>query len=245
MTQATCDVWWADPAQAHPGLFDLLDERERARHARFRLAADRDRFVVAHALARLVCAQRADCAPEQVRFTLHCRNCELRREPRTDPHGKPRPAGAALGLEISISHSGDRVVLAVTDGVEVGVDVEAVAEERDIDGLASYTLTAEELALWRGLPAARRTPGFFRYWARKEALLKATGDGLSGGLGTVGVTGPDAGARVVSWDAPDAPADVWLTDLDAGADYRAALAALVPGPLDLTIREAAPLLCAC
>ncbi|ASU86281.1 4-phosphopantetheinyl transferase [Nocardiopsis gilva YIM 90087] len=238
----TCEVWWADPAQAHAGLLDLLDDQERARHARFRLAADRDRFVVAHALARLVCAQRAGCAPEDVRFTLHCRNCELRREPRTDPHGKPRPAGPALGLEISISHSGDRVVLAVADGIELGVDVEAVAEGRDIDGLASYTLTGDELAVWRALPAAQRTPGFFRYWARKEALLKATGDGLSGGLGTVGVTGPDDAARLVAWDAPDAPTDVWLTDLDAGTDYRAALAALAPGPIGVTTREAGPLL---
>nr|WP_246422003.1 4'-phosphopantetheinyl transferase superfamily protein [Nocardiopsis mwathae] len=222
----------------------MLDEEERARHARFRLAADRDRYAVAHALARLVCARRAGCAPQEVRFTLHCRNCESRREPRTEPHGKPRPAGPALGLEISISHSGDRVALAVSDGVEVGVDVEAVAPDRDIDRLASYTLTEKELAAWHALPGAERTAGFFRYWARKEALLKATGDGLSAGLGSVGVTGPGDPAGLVAWSAPKAPADVWLTDLDAGADYRAALAVLAPGPVALAMHRAAPLLAA-
>ncbi|MFD0804179.1 4'-phosphopantetheinyl transferase superfamily protein, partial [Streptomonospora algeriensis] len=92
------------------------------------------------------------------------------------------------------------------------------------------------------VPGARRTEGFFGYWARKEALLKATGDGLSAGLGTVGVSSPFEPAAVVEWDSPAAPEHVRLTDLDAGHGYRAALAALCPGPLTTQTCDPAELL---
>ncbi len=237
-----CDVWWAEPALADRGLLELLDDRERERHARFRLAADRDRYAVAHALARLAVAREAGCAPRDVVFGFRCPACERRPDPRPKPHGKPRPEGAARGLEISISHSGGRVVLALTRGVPVGVDVEGVSADRDIDGLIAYALTGSERAALEELPAHERVPGFFGYWARKEALLKATGEGLSGGLAAVAVTSPAAPAAVVSWESPDAPGHVQLTDLDAGPGYRAALAALTPAPVTVVPRDGAALL---
>lgn len=242
----SCSVWWAHPAASAPGLLDLLDASERARHDRFRLQADRDRYRVARALARLVCAERAGCAPEEVSFTLHCRTCADRERPhREEPHGKPRPAGPAGGLEISISHSGDRVVLAVADSVEVGVDVERVAPARDLAGLADYALAPAEFEVWRSLDEAERVPAFFRYWARKEALLKSTGAGLAGGLDSVAVSAPGEAAAVLAWEGPYAPGQVWLADLEAGPDYRAALAALAPGPVEMDVhgpQEAAALL---
>ncbi|MFC4565399.1 4'-phosphopantetheinyl transferase family protein [Nocardiopsis mangrovi] len=242
MTPVNCDVWWAGPGQATGALLGLLDDAERERHARFRVRADRDRYAVAHALARLTVGRAAGCDPRDVAFTLHCRGCERRPDPRPGPHGKPRPAGAAEGLEISISHSGARVVVALARGVQIGVDVEEVTGSRDIDGLAEYALTGPERADLAALPDAGRAAGFFGYWARKEALLKSTGDGLSGGLANVAVNAPDRPARVTAWNLPDAPGHVWLTDLDAGPGYRAALAALTPGPVEVTAHDAAPLL---
>ncbi|WP_133743351.1 4'-phosphopantetheinyl transferase family protein [Actinorugispora endophytica] len=235
-----CDVWWADPALASPALLGLLDEDERARHARFRLAADRDRYAVAHSLARLVCARAAGCAPRDVAFTLHCDHCD-----RPEPHGKPRPAGPAAGWEISITHSGSRVGVAVARGLPVGLDVERVAESRDLEGLASYALTGIERAALESRPEAERTGGFFTYWARKESLLKATGAGLSGGLTPITVSGPHESAAVLSWDPPGAPDEVWITDLDAGPDYRAALSVLAGGPVPVTEHDAADLLKSC
>ncbi|MFD0802867.1 4-phosphopantetheinyl transferase, partial [Streptomonospora algeriensis] len=73
MTALTCRLWWASTDDASPALLDLLDAGERERHGRFRLQADRDRYLVAHALARLALAREAECAPNQVAFTLHCR----------------------------------------------------------------------------------------------------------------------------------------------------------------------------
>ncbi|MUL43421.1 4'-phosphopantetheinyl transferase superfamily protein [Streptomonospora sp. PA3] len=238
----TCRLWWASPRDASPALLDLLDAGERERHARLRLAADRDRYLVAHALARLALAREAGCAPAEVAFTLHCRACERHPEPRPDPHGKPLPAGPAAGLEISLSHSGDRVLLALAHGVPVGADVERIAPDRDTAGLADYCLRPRERRDLDGLPPGQRAEGFFGYWARKEALLKATGEGLSGGLGTVGVSGPYERAEVVEWDSPAAPRHVRLTDLDAGPGYRAALAALWPGPITPVVGDTAELL---
>nr|WP_106582958.1 4'-phosphopantetheinyl transferase superfamily protein [Murinocardiopsis flavida] len=235
-------MWWADPSWAGPRLLALLDDSERARRARFQRAADRDRYTVAHALARVACAHAAGCAPEEVGFAHRCRSCERRGERDREPHGKPHPAGPAAGLEMSLSHSGDRVVLALTRGAAVGVDVEQVTGARDVDGLAKYALAGGEHADWRALPAPVRTAGFFTYWARKEALLKATGDGLSEGLTVVQVGPPHEPAVVRSWRTPEAPGAVYLTDLDAGADYRAALAVLAPGEVRVAHQDAAPLL---
>lgn len=235
----TCDIWWVEPARARPELLDLLDDDERDRHARFRLPADRDRYLAAHALARLVCGQAAGVPPERVEFTLHCPVCD-----RTDPHGKPRPAGTASGLEISWSHSGDRVGVALARDVPVGLDVERVSAGRDIDGLADHVLAAAERADLDALPPERRTAGFFGYWTRKEALLKATGHGLAGGPTSVEVGPPDAPAAVRAWHGPAAQDAVWLTDLDAGPGYRAALAALCAGPLTVVVHDGTALLAA-
>lgn len=241
-TPPACDVWWAEPSSAEPSLLELLDRHERERHERFRLAADRDRYLVAHALARLVCARAAGCDPGEVAFRLHCRSCARTSTGRSDPHGKPHPDGPARGLELSHSHSGERVVVALTHGVPVGVDVERVSAERDITGVAEYALAEDERATLEAMPAGDRAAGFFGYWARKEALLKATGEGLSGGLSTVRVSGPDQPAALTGWDGPYAPERAWLSDLDAGPEYRAALAALTPGPVAVTTHDAAPML---
>lgn len=231
-----CDVWWASPALASPGLLDLLDETERARHARFRRTEDRDRYAVAHALARLLCARVTGCDPREVVFHLRCGHCS-----RPEPHGKPHPGGPAAGWEISITHSGDRVGVAIAYGLPVGIDVERITS-RDLEGLASYALTDREYAAWQTLDPADRAAGFFTYWARKEALLKATGQGLSGGLTSVEVSPPDAAAALLAWRGPGTPAQAQLFDLAAGTDYRAALAVLAAHPVTVATHNASALL---
>ncbi|MDS1268909.1 4'-phosphopantetheinyl transferase superfamily protein [Lipingzhangella sp. LS1_29] len=224
----TCEVWWASPRQAHPRLLDVLDGRERERHARFHRRADADRYLVGHALLRGVCARRSGQRPGEICFEYHCPNCD-----HGGGHGKPYPSGPARGLQVSLTHSGDRVGVAVLADIEVGVDVEAVTSTRDLDRLAEHVLTeGERIALDR-VPTRQRERGFFTYWSRKEALLKATGLGLSGGLRTIEVTAPDETAAVRSWQGPAAPTTVWLTDLSPGDQHCGALALLAPGPVQV------------
>lgn len=229
--QPTCEVWWASPKQVHPGLVDVLDARERERHGRFRRRADADRYLVAHALLRGVCARASGQKPHELTFHYQCRNCA---DPK--PHGKPYPAGPAQGLEVSLTHSGDRVGVALAR-IEVGLDVEAVAPARDFERLNEYVLTPHEQNTLARLAHEQRCRGFFAYWARKEALLKATGMGLAGGLTSIEVSAPDERARVRSGRGLAAPEAVWLTDLDPGGQHYAALAALTSEPMHVSQQD--------
>ncbi|APC36316.1 MULTISPECIES: 4'-phosphopantetheinyl transferase superfamily protein [Nocardiopsis] len=245
------EVWWVRTSAADDRLLRLLDEEERSRNARFRLQADRDRHLLGRAVSRLLLAERADCPPEKVTFALRCRSCEEKEragasrgeDSAQGPHGKPHPSGPAEGWELSVSHSGEWVVLALAREVPVGVDVERVSPARDLEGLAGYTLGEPEQRAWERLSPADRVGAFFRYWARKEALLKATGLGLSGGMRRVLVSPADAAPALLSWEGGGAPGAVALADLDVGAvpdrggeEYRSALAVLTDRPLELEPR---------
>lgn len=236
-------VWWAHISSANDRLVRLLNEEELARNTRFRLQTDRDRHLLGRALARTALAERTGVPAPEVAFELRCRSCEDKARTGADggdpsPHGKPVPVGPATGWEISISHSGEWVVLAMAEGVPVGVDVERVSEARDLDGLAAYTLAESEARAWRALPEDDRSEAFFGYWARKEALLKATGLGLSGGLRRVSVTPPSDRARLVAWEGGGAPGTAWLTDLERDPGYRSALAVLTDRPVEPTVHPA-------
>ncbi|WP_017571539.1 4'-phosphopantetheinyl transferase family protein [Nocardiopsis halotolerans] len=242
------EVWWAHTSAADDRLLRLLDEEERARNDRFRLQADRDRHLLGRAMSRLLLAERAGCPPEKVTFALRCRSCEEKEragasrgeDSAQGPHGKPHPSGPAEGWEVSVSHSGEWVVLALAREVPVGVDVERVSGTRDLEGLAGYTLGAPESQAWGRLSPADRVGAFFRYWARKESLLKATGLGLSGGLRRVLVSPADAAPELLAWEGGGGPEAVTLVDLDVGAgrerggeEYRSALAVLTDRPVEL------------
>ncbi|MCQ0005314.1 4'-phosphopantetheinyl transferase family protein [Actinomadura madurae] len=161
-------------------------------------------------------------APESIRFTTGCPHCG-------GTHGKPRLPGS--DLDFSLSHSGDRVVLVLAEGAEVGVDVERESD-RDIDRLAEMVLTAAERDALTAMADRRR--GFHTYWSRKEALLKATGHGLAAPMTSIHVSAPDEPAAVVAWDGEAAVSPVRLTDLTPGPGYAAAAAVLTDRPLKVT-----------
>ena len=128
------------------------------------------------------------------------------------PHGKPTVVGSTL--EVSISHSGDWVALAVTDGAPVGVDVEEV-RAAEVDDLAGICFSPAELAVFRRVPEADRRGAFFTYWARKEAVLKATGKGMSVGMSKLTLTAHDEPPRVVASEAAEVDIPTaHMTDLD-------------------------------
>ncbi len=203
----TCDVWWAAPVAPAdaPALVALLDAHERARLARFRRAADAARYLGAHALTRIVLGRLLDRAPAALVFDRTCR-CGA-------PHGKPALAGGGPGF--SFSHAGEVVGVAVLDGGRVGLDVEPVRPLPDLDAMARHVGAPAE-------PAA-----FFRAWTRKEALLKATGEGLASPMSAIVLRDGNGEEGVAAWrgdGAPDGPA--WLRDLVAPDDSPAAVAGL-------------------
>lgn len=229
-----CHVWWAEPAQARDAHLRLLDAGERGRRDRLVRAADRARFTVGCALLRLVIAELTGIAPDAVELDRSCPDCDR-------PHGKPKPRQAA-DLECSVSHSGDRVAVAVTYGARIGVDVEQVDPDVD-DRLADRVLTAVEIAALAHMQPARRAWGFSTYWTRKEAVLKAAGFGLRVAPDQVTVSAPADQPRLLEAGDPAlAGSALTLYALHAGEGYAAALAAVDGELVSVPEFDAGPLL---
>lgn len=222
------EVWWTapDPSDAALG---LLDEVERGRHDRYLRAEDRARFRTARALAKTLLAKRVGGVPGDIRLDSTCKCGE--------PHGKPRLVGS--GLELSISHSGDWILVALTAGAPVGVDVEQLPASPVADGMLEATLSPPEHASVRPLPEAERNEAFLAYWTRKEALLKATGEGLSTPMTGITVTGPGQRPRLLAPGESTAdPTLIRMADLGARPGYRACVAVLTTGELRVSERDA-------
>lgn len=210
---------------------ELLDDAERERHDRLRRQADRDRFVVGCSLLKSAAAAELNTSAGAIRLVRACQDCE-------QPHGKPRLPGS--GLELSLAHSGDRVVVATALGTPVGVDVEQDGRTVDPDTLADTVLTGTERAALATVPTSQRRTAFLTYWTRKEAVLKATGDGLRVPLHDVEVSGPLEAPRLLRMAGRDG--GISLHDLDAGAGHVAALAVIGPPARRLVELDASALL---
>ena len=218
----SAEVWWARRQDAAPRLAGLLDDLERQRWSAYRREVDRERFLVGCALAKTVVAARTGQRPAEVSFDRACGQCGK-------PHGKPAVRGG--GPELSVSHSGDLVAVALATA-PVGVDVEQLDGRvhelggGDPDTIARMVLAAEERAALAAVDPAGRARAFLVAWTRKEAVTKARGDGLRVPFGEVVVAADLAVPRVTAWPYPQDPRSVSLVDLDPGPGYVAALAVL-------------------
>jgi 4'-phosphopantetheinyl transferase len=214
----TCDVWWARPADAHPSLGMLLDTAEQQRFTALRQPADRDRFLVSSGLMRLALAGYLARPPAEVVISRVCAECGKL-------HGKPRLAPPSPGsVEFSVSHSGDRVVVAFAQGAPLGVDVERVQPSFPVDSLAPEVLTRSEAEALRRLNDDERISGFFVYWTRKEAVTKAMGRGLVMPLQSFSVSAPREPARITWTEDRELARRISLHDLNPGPGHVASLA---------------------
>jgi len=243
LTEGTADVWWArrqDASDRHAG---LLDETEQQRWAAYRRDEDRERFLAGCALAKTVLAGYTGQSPADVRFDRTCGQCGKPHGKPVLAHGKPVLAygervlahgkrGAGGDLEHSVAHSGDLVVVAVARA-PVGVDIEQLdgrahplGRDGDPRGLARLVLADAERSALAAVHLSGRARQFLVAWTRKEAVTKATGDGLRASFSDV-VVAADAGPpRLVSWPYPQAAESVSLHDLEVHTGYVAALAVI-------------------
>jgi 4'-phosphopantetheinyl transferase len=219
----TADVWWARRQDAADRHLALLDETERQRWAGYRHDADRERFLVGCALAKMVIAGCTGRRPGEVALDRTCRRCGK-------PHGKPAIKGSRL--ELSVAHSGDLVAVAIATA-PVGVDVEQLegrarplGGDGDPDALARLVLADAERAALAAVPPSGRARAFLVAWTRKEAVTKATGDGLRAVFTEVIVAADRGRPRLMAWPYPQPPQSVTLHDLDAEPGYVAALAVI-------------------
>jgi 4'-phosphopantetheinyl transferase len=124
----------------------------------------------------------------------------------------------------------------------VGVDVEEL-RAAEVEDLAGVAFSTAEQASFSAVPAADRRGAFFTYWSRKEAVLKATGKGMSVPMSKLTLSAHDAAPAVLSSEAPEVDAaTARMGDLNVGPDYRACVAAFAPTPLTITEHDATELL---
>ena len=202
-----------------------LSDAERKRAATYRHDGDRARFEVGALLVRTVVGRICGVPGRAVTVDRTCDWCGR-------AHGRPRVPGS--GLHLSVSHSGDIVVVAVSVDGPVGVDVEQVTGRGFFDHVAliSRVFDASERA------HITNAGEFLTSWTRKEAVLKATGNGLRVPPADVLVTPPHAAPDLLALRGRPRP-HCRMADVDIGADYRAAVAVLTPSPVTFTVVEAA------
>ena len=160
-------VWWLSLSGAEPQVEAALaaltsDERERA--LRFHFARDRRRFVVARTAVRLVLGEYTGLTPLQVPLRL-------------SDSGKPYLADRS-DLHFNLSHCEDRGVLAVSRR-PCGIDLERIRDVPEALEIAQRLFTATENRALRETSSRERPAAFLRCWTRKEAFVKARGEGLA------------------------------------------------------------------
>jgi 4'-phosphopantetheinyl transferase len=192
----------------------ILSADESARASRFRFAIDRQRFVVSRGLLRAILASYLGTDPGSLTFSYSSKDKPSLAQPYSES-----------GVCFNISHSGAAILLAFARGRDVGVDVEQIRSDFEVDAIARRFFSPHEQEQLAALPEEKRFEAFFRCWTRKEAYIKATGDGLSLPLHQfdVSITANDEDALLAT--RPDeSEASRWsLREVPAGEGYVAAL----------------------
>src|SRR5271170_1664173 len=194
----------------------VLSSDESARAARFHFPRDRQRFVAARAVLRTILASYLATDPGSLTFSYSKKE-------------KPSlgPAHAGSNVTFNVSHSGGIALLAFTRRREIGVDVEQVRHDFDPGAIARRYFSTHEQNQLADLPAEEKVDAFFRCWTRKEAYIKATGDGLSLPLSQFDVSLVPGETNALLATRPDgSEASSWLLrEAPAGPGYVAALCA--------------------
>ena len=212
-------VWRASLAAAPAELalhHALLADDERARAARFKFEVHRNRFVAGRGIQRRILSRYLGVDPAAIRYRLA-------------EHGKPAldGPGADGGLQFNVSNSEDGLLVAVSRGRELGVDLEALLPVGDRDAVARRFFSAPENEVYDTIADDQRDAAFFTCWTRKEAYIKAIGEGLTMPLHRFDVTlRPGEPARLLCTRGRPDEADRWtLRELDPGPGWLGALAA--------------------
>jgi 4'-phosphopantetheinyl transferase len=197
-------------------LRQTLSADELARARRFRFQRDRKHFIAGRGLLRLILARYLDLEPSQLRF-------------RYGPHGKPSLVTMSP-LEtpnFNASDSGGLALYAVTRGRKVGIDLEQIRTDCPCEQIAEQFFSSREKAMLQDLQTEQaKRKAFFGCWTRKEAYIKARGEGLSLPLDQFDVSlAPGEPAKLLEMRGDPLEASRWsLHELYPGPGYAAALA---------------------
>jgi 4'-phosphopantetheinyl transferase len=212
---------WTFSIEGEPELVQrcraCLSSGEQHRADRFVFARDRTRYTIAHAVLRHLLSRYCDVPPEALRFEASGAGKPILLRPALPAH--------AATLHFNLTHSEDRALVGVSEGRELGVDLEKVRANIEALSISQHYFFGSE----RDAIAASPTPGdtFFRYWVAKEAVLKAQGIGLGFPLDRfrVAFTPDHDTARIDTLDPAALSADWTVRMLPCESGWFAAVAA--------------------
>ncbi len=200
-------IAFLDRPQAEQSYFEsILAEDEIDRANRFHFHKDRQRFVAGRGLLRMILSSYVGVAPGDILFTYGSR-------------GKPglQPQVGRPAIQFNLAHSHGTAIYAMTQDRAVGVDIESIQADFPVEDVAKNVFSLAELAALQALPKILRMEAFFKCWTRKEAFVKALGDGLSCPLRDFDVSlAPGEPARLldVRW-ASEKASRWWMEDIDS------------------------------
>jgi 4'-phosphopantetheinyl transferase len=163
---------------------EMLSQDELQRASRFTTDELQRSFIIARGTLRTLLGRYVGIEPRNVQLLY-------------GPHGKPSVA-TCNRISFNTSHSGGMVLYGITRGCEIGIDIELVRPLPNMNEIAQQFFCSEEISEFMSLPALNRELGFYRFWTRKEAYVKAVGRGLSLPLNSFRVTlAPARDARLL------------------------------------------------
>ena len=191
----------------------LLSPDELLRAERYWFERDRRRFIVARATLRKLLGGCLAAVPDAIVFA-YARN------------GKPVIADHAGDVQFNVSHAHERALYAISRSHALGVDIEYLNRDIDYSGLAERFFTNREYAALQRIPESGRKRAFFACWTRKEAVIKALGDGLAIPLDRFETAvDPEAPPRLLAFDKTTCDIEgLTLYTVDVGPDYVATAA---------------------
>ena len=190
-----------DRVPAHP---EWLSPEEQQRSSRFVVPLHQRRYLASRTILRSLLAEYLGDHPARVPMAATLQ-------------GKPFVPGSEL--RFNLSHSDGAGLYGFSCEAEIGVDIEKIDARSCTEEVARLVFTPDELERWMKLDTSERTAVFFRVWTRKEAIVKATGEGLGRATDTFAVAWTPEPARVCG---------LWLLPLAAPHGYQASLAAIAP-----------------
>lgn len=210
-------VWRASLHLGAPeleALLGILTLDERLRAGRFHFQKDREGFIAARGILRRILGLYLEMPPDRIRFIY-------------SQYGKPALSGdmSADSLRFNVSHAQEVALYAVASGRAVGLDIEHIRGDWAGVEIAERFFSRDEVSALRFLPPHQQTEAFFNCWTRKEAYLKALGEGLSHPLEQFTVSlAPGDPALLLSPDDPRGRTCWSLAALSPGRGYAGALA---------------------
>ncbi len=144
---------------------NLLSLNETVRADSFKFDKERTVYILARGLLRILSGRYLNKIPKNIKFDY-------------GEYGKPG-YNFQTPIEFNISHSGNIIVMAFARNCEIGVDIEKIKDDFDVIDIAQHFFSPDEIQTLKALPEQEQVHGFYRCWTRKEAFIKAKGNGLS------------------------------------------------------------------